>query len=249
MRTTRLYLPQALTQGAGIRLTGERARYLATVLRLDAGATLIVFNGRGGEFEARLSRVRGGAVEVEIGAFRDVERESPLAVTLVQGVCRGERMDFTIQKAVELGVNAIVPVMTERSVVRLEGRRRASRLAHWRAVAVNACQQCGRTRVPELEDVPTLADWLGDNPVAPAAPGFVLDPAAALTPAGLDGAPGEASLLVGPEGGLTEAEHALAARRGFRGLALGPRTLRSETAAVAALAALQLKWGDLSTRR
>lgn len=245
MRKTRIYLPSELEEGASVRLDGEQARYLNKVLRLKAGADVILFNGKGGEFEARVEQAGRDAVDVRVVAFVDIRRESPLNITLVQALSRGERMDFTIQKAVELGVHAIVPVITERSVVRLDGPRRTRRLEHWRGIAVNACQQCGRTRVPRIDAIAELGDWLENGFRPEAATGWVLSPEATLKPDALTPAD-QVVLLIGPEGGLSDAEIARVIRSGLTPLSLGPRILRTETAAVAALTALQLKLGDLS---
>lgn len=248
MRKTRIYVDSVLAEGDGIRLEGEKARYLGKVLRLEAGAEFILFNGRGGEYPARVERSRPDAVEARVGAYVAAERESPLHITLVQGLSRSERMDFTVQKAVELGVHAIVPVTTERSVVRLNDARRARRLEHWRGIALNACQQCGRTRLPRIEAIASLDQWLERRCSLQAAAGFVLSPDAELSARDL--APGEnVVLLVGAEGGFSEAEMTRVKRSGFEPLALGPRILRTETAALAALTALQLVCGDLSSRR
>lgn len=244
MRKTRLYFDSRLREGERIRLEGEQARYLGKVLRLEAGAEFIVFDGRGGEYPARVERSARNAVEARVGAFIPTERESPLNITLVQGLSRSERMDFTVQKAVELGVHCIAPVTTERSVVRLDEPRRLRRLEHWQRIAVNACQQCGRTRLPRIEAIASLDEWLEKRFDSRAA-GFVLSPQATLSPGDLE--PRErVALLIGAEGGFSDAEMTRVARSGFRPLALGPRILRTETAAVAALTALQLLCGDLS---
>ncbi len=247
MRKTRIYVASDLKEGASIRLEGEQARYMSKVLRLDAGASFILFNGKGGEFEARVERATPDAVDAQVVAFVEIARESPLDVTLVQGLSRGERMDFTIQKAVELGVHAIVPVTTERSVIRLDDQRRARRLKHWRSIAVNACQQCGRTRLPRIDAIASLEEWLANGFSPEAGAGWVLSPGARLNPDALTQAD-HVALLIGPEGGLSDAEMTRLTRSGLKPLSLGPRILRTETAAVAALTALQLKLGDLSGR-
>ncbi len=246
MRKTRLYVDAKLKQGASIRLTGDQARYLGKVLRLDAGADLVVFNGKGGEFEARVERADRDSVAARVGVFIPTERESPLNITLVPGLSRGERMDFTVQKAVELGVRTIAPVTTERSVVRLDDGRRARRLEHWRGIAVNACQQCGRTRLPQIEQIASLDQWL-ENRFSPKASGFVLSPGAKLTADEIE-VEGDVALLIGAEGGFSEGEMRRVMQAGFKPLSLGPRVLRTETAAVVALTALQIKCGDLSHR-
>lgn len=246
MRKTRLYVEESLEQGGSIRLEGDRAHYLNRVLRLEAGADLVLFNGQGGEFEARLERAEGDALWATVGAFDPVERESPLNITLVQGISRGERMDFTVQKAVELGVGAIAPVTTERSTVRLEGARQTRRLEHWRGIVVNACQQCGRTRIPPVDDIIGLDQWL-ESASESTSSRLLLSPRGTLSADAVE-VEGDVVLLIGPEGGFSQGELERVSRSGFRALFLGPRILRTETAAVAALTALQLKRGDLSTR-
>lgn len=244
MRKTRIYVESKLEEGGRIRLTGEQARYLSRVLRLQAGSEFVVFDGRGGEYAACMERAARDEMEARVGAFMAVERESPLQITLVQGLSRSERMDFAVQKAVELGVHSIVPAITERSVVRLDEDRRLRRLEHWRGIAVSACQQCGRTRLPRIEAIVNLNEWL-EKGFDPRTPAFVLSPDAGMTPAEID-ARDAAVLLVGGEGGFSDIEMSRITRRGFKSLSLGPRILRTETAAVAALTALQLVCGDLS---
>lgn len=241
MSEPRLYLAAPLASGARLALEPAANQHLVRVLRLQRGATVTVFNGEGGEYRARIVSLERGQATLEIGDWVEQERESALPITLIQGVSRGERMDYTIQKAVELGVHAIVPVLTERSVVRLDGTRAAKRRAHWQGVCVHACQQCGRNRLPPIEAPEPLRDWLARGPHT----GWVLDPQADI---GLAAGPpdklGPNFLLVGPEGGLSPAELQQATAAGLRAVRLGPRILRTETAAVAALAALQTLWGD-----
>lgn len=246
MRLTRIYVDSELEEGGEIRLQGDPAHHLLKVLRLRQGDELVVFNGRGGEYAAYVKQATRHAVDVGVRAFNETARESPLRITLVQGVSRGERMDFTIQKAVELGVSAIVPVLTARSVVRLDASRRTRRHDHWTSVVVNACQQCGRTVVPQLAEAVELDRWLEHGFQPADGPGFVLSPHAGPAPPDVGGQPDAVTLLVGPEGGLSAEEQAQAESAGLIAVALGPRILRTETAAVAALTALQLKWGDLS---
>lgn len=241
MKRPRLYVPQELIAGSELELPAEASNHLR-VLRLAVGNPLTLFNGRGGEYPAELIALDKRQARVRLGEFLDREAESPLRLTLIQGVSKGDRMDYTFQKAVELGVQRIVPVFTERSVVQLDGERLAKREEHWRGVMASACEQCGRNRLPELLPALPLArawDRLGEGLK------LVLDPGAerglrALQPAGSD-----VALLVGPEGGLTDAEVATALHHGFTGVRLGPRILRTETAGVAALAALQVLAGDL----
>jgi 16S rRNA (uracil1498-N3)-methyltransferase len=181
-------------------------------------------------------------VTLRVGEPSLVDREAPLPVTLAQGISSGERMDYTVQKAVELGVDAIQPLAVERSVVRLNAERAAKRLAHWQAVSIAACEQCGRNRVPEVRPVATYTAWLAAAPAEVTR--LTLSPAASSTLHDLERPRGQIVLLVGPEGGLSPREHEDAAAAGFTAVRLGPRVLRTETAAVAALAAMQALWGD-----
>ena len=244
MRVPRLHVDLPLAAGRRITLPETAGHHVARVLRLGAGDALTVFDGRGGEFGATLVRVSRAAVVVDVDAHDPVERESALAVELGQGICKGDRMDLVVQKATELGVRSIVPIECERTVVKLDRARRERRLAHWRAIAVHAAQQSGRTRVPEVAGVEDLGVWLAR---AGAGPAFVLSPRAGASLAGLaPPAPGQpVRLLVGPEGGLSPREVERAGAAGLVGLRLGPRVLRTETAALVALAAFQARWGDL----
>ena len=242
MRQPRLFTEQPLAVGQTARLSDGDAHYLGRVLRLQPGAGLTLFNGLGGEYDAVLTEVARNGAAAEVRAHDPVERESPLSITLVQGVSRGERMDYTIQKAVELGVTRIVPVETARSVVRLKGERRARRRLHWQGVARAAAMQCGRNRVP------TVADPCGLRDALASATGLclLLDPVGAAPLSTLaQPADGALTLLIGPEGGLADDEIEQARSGGFRPVQLGPRVLRTETAGMAALAALQVLWGDL----
>jgi len=202
---------------------------------------MVLFDGRGGEYEAQIERIEKSRVVVELGAWRDVERESKLVVTLVQAVQAGEKMDFTIQKAVELGVADIVPVDSRRSVIRLAGERAAKRVAHWQGVAASASEQCGRNQVPLVAPLEKLEHWLA----RPARPGLrlMLAPDAEHSLADLPPAR-DVQLLIGAEGGLDPQEVIAAKLAGFQAVRLGPRVLRTETAGLAALAALQALWGD-----
>jgi 16S rRNA (uracil1498-N3)-methyltransferase len=211
-RRPRIYFPEPLRAGGRFTLTGEQHHYLARVLRLKAGGELVVFDGSGGEYRSVIEEVQRARSTLRIGEFRDTDNESPLSLRLAQGVGRGERTDLAIQKAVELGVTSIVPLLTRRGIVRLDASRAERRLAHWQGIVVHACQQCGQATggIDDLE---------------------------------YDG--GTITLLVGPEGGWDPAERDAAIAAGFRGVALGPRILRTETAAIAALTAAQSRWGDL----
>ncbi|MBL6751525.1 MAG: 16S rRNA (uracil(1498)-N(3))-methyltransferase, partial [Nevskia sp.] len=209
--------------------------------RMRPGELLVLFNGTGGEYEAVIESVDRRVVLVRVESFREVERESPLNVTLAQCVSKGERMDYAVQKAVELGVQRIVPLLSSRGVVRLDAERWERKLAHWRGVVAAACEQSGRTRVPHVDAVQKLEAWL---PSAPAGTRLLLAPEGAASLRHVR-APSAPTLLVGPEGGLAEEEIEHARRYDFQPVGLGPRVLRTETAGVAALAAMQALWGDL----
>ncbi len=241
MRIPRIHVDIDLESGVEITLPADAARRLCRVLRLPDGARLLLFNGEGGEFEGAL--VSASEARVRVGARRPVATESRLEIGLAQGLSRGDRMDFTIQKAVELGVRWIQPLLTERSVVRLDRDRAARRRSHWRGIVASACEQCGRTSLPPVHDPLLLCEWLERLPTPSAK---LL--AAAQAPRSLAALPRPGAplvLLVGPEGGLASREVATALEHGFESFSLGPRTLRTETAAVMAVGAAQLLWGDL----
>lgn len=242
MRSIRVFVPGPLQEGAEVALPESAVRHVVRALRLQPGAELIVFNGDGGEYEARLNRVERSGAWVAVGRFLDREAESPLYITLVQGISRGERMDYAIQKAVELGVNEIVPVFTERSVVQLKGDRAEKRQVHWQAVAQSACEQCGRNHVPRIQPPSGFAAWLAGWDRQDER--MVLSPEGEHALSALPRPERPLTVLIGPEGGLDGHELELALGRGFRAIGLGPRILRTETAAVAVLAALQTLWGD-----
>jgi 16S rRNA (uracil1498-N3)-methyltransferase len=235
----RFWIDTPLSPGAEIELPETAARHVAA-LRLREGDGLILFDGAGGEHEAALLRIVRGRCTARVGARRDVNRESPLAITLALGISTGDRMDYALQKAVELGVARILPLATERSVVHLSRDRADRRLAHWRGIAVAACEQCGRNRVPRIEPVAGLDVFLGCPPeglkllLAP-------DAARRLSEMGRSDA---IVVLIGPEGGLSAHEREAALAAGFVALRFGPRILRTETAPLAAIAAIQALWGD-----
>lgn len=237
----RIYTPQELAEGAELALDEAAARHVAGALRLKPGAGLRLFNGGGGEYAARIGAVDRRQVRVTVGNFLDFECESPLPITLGLAISRGERMDYAIQKATELGVTAIQPLITERTEVRLKGEREQKKRRHWQQVATSACEQCGRNRIPQVHMALTLGEWLeraaGDCRLVlhhRADTGL----AAMATPQSVD-------LLVGPEGGLSAPEIEAALGAGFSPLALGPRVMRTETAPVAVLSILQFHWGDM----
>jgi 16S rRNA (uracil1498-N3)-methyltransferase len=243
VRVTRIFVAVTLASGQELTLPADAANHVQRVLRLRAGAELVLFNGRGGEYRATLLRADREATVARVGQHQPGDRESPLQLTLLQGVSRGERMDTIVQKATELGVTRIQPLLTEFSVVKLDADAAAKRRAHWQAVAIGACEQCGRNRVPEIAAVLDYAVALAAVATAPDLR-LVLAPDAPQSLVAT--ARGDAlMLLVGPEGGLSERELLLAARAEFLSCRLGPRVLRTETAPLAALAVLQALHGDL----
>ncbi len=241
MRIPRLFLDDDLAEGREVVLDRPAASYLFRVLRLRAQAPVVLFNGRGGEYAARV--IDPGQARLGVEAFSPRESESPLELRLVQGVSKGERMDLTVQKAVELGVSRIEPVLCQRSVVNLEGKRREKRAARWRSIAVSACEQCGRNRLPAIDTARPLGEWLSAAPADDLR--LVLHPEGGRPLGAWTASPATVTLLIGPEGGFTDEEVAAAEGAGFERLGMGPRVLRTETAAIAALAAIQARWGDL----
>lgn len=244
MATPRIYLPTALALDTDVALDARALGHVVRVLRLRAGDELILFDGTSAaEYRAQLIDVRKDSATCRVLSRHSRTTESSLTIELAQGISRGERMDYTIQKAVEMGVQRIVPLATERSQVKLSGEREEKRLQHWQGIILHACEQSGRNRIPELLPVQRLDRWLTTR--ARAAHALFLDPEGDVHVGGLSGPVTSVSLLVGPEGGLNPAERGLAIAHGFLRLRLGPRVLRTETAALAALAALQGIWGDL----
>lgn len=242
MRKPRIFQPVPLITGQRLQLAKDAAHHVFNVLRMKPGQELILFNGKGGYFEAIIEQVGKRGVEMSIGEFYSVEVESPLHLTLVQGISRGSRMDMVLQKAVEIGVNRLVPVYTEFTSVRQDNEKQQKRLQHWQRVVIAACEQCERNRLPELDPPQTLADWLAqDSSVLK----LVLHPAAETSLGEIRDQPRQVILLAGPEGGFSDGEYDLAITRGYTGIRMGPRILRTETAALAALTACQTLWGDL----
>lgn len=238
---TRIYLPPPLQESTELPLPEEAFRHLVQVLRLRDGDAFVAFCGDGAEYEASLTAVAKRSASARIGTRRQVERESHLHLTLAQCVSKGERMDYTLQKAVELGVQRIVPLLSSHSVVKLDSERWEKKLEHWRGVVISACEQSGRTRIPELVAVQPLDRWLAACDEEGLR--LTLDP---LADARIGSLPATRSitLLIGPEGGLSDPEVGAAKVHGFQGIRIGPRVLRTETAGVAALAALQAMFGD-----
>ena len=244
MRLTRVFVAAPLESGSIVDLPEDIGTHLAKVLRARSGDEIILFNGDGRDFAGVIGSVRGKHVTAEIGAAHRNETESRLSITLLQCLPRGEKMDFIVQKATELGVTRIVPVTSQRSVVRLGNGQAQSKQSHWQAVAVSACEQCGRARLPRIESPVPLLNYLGAL-APPAHPRWVLHPQSAATVA--QHLPlTEAEVAIGPEGGFAPDELEAFRLAGFLPLGLGPRVLRTETAAIAALVWLQSLFGDLS---
>ncbi|MCD9032845.1 16S rRNA (uracil(1498)-N(3))-methyltransferase [Luteimonas sp. Y-2-2-4F] len=245
MRVIRAHVDLDLAPGARVALPEAAAAHLLRVLRLREGDACVLFNGDGHDYDARIASAGKRDGEAEVLARRPVDNESPLRIVLLQGIARGEKMDWILQKATELGVAAVVPVHSERSEVKLDGARADKRLAHWTSVVVSACEQSGRARLPAVAPPRPLheaaAALAGDGPR------LLLDPFAARTAAAL-AAPRDGGLVlaVGPEGGWSPRDRETLAACGFEGIRLGPRVLRTETAGLAAIAALQARFGDLS---
>jgi 16S rRNA (uracil1498-N3)-methyltransferase len=246
MRVTRIYVPGALAVGNEVPLPEQAGTHLTRVLRLEEGAPVTLFNGAGGEYSATLGARHGksGRTTARVVSHDPVERESPLSITLLQGVARGERMDLIVQKATELGVARIVPVLAERSVVRVDSKQRARKQEHWQSIAISACEQCGRNRVPTVSDPVTPGDAVAQLPPDAARALLAADGSASLTAFATQSAGRPLVLFIGPEGGLADNERQFAMANGFTGCRLGPRILRTETAGLAALAALQAVAGD-----
>jgi 16S rRNA (uracil1498-N3)-methyltransferase len=255
MRMTRVFVDAELQPGNIVELARNTASHLAKVLRARSGDELVLFNGDGREFAASIESVRGSRVSASIISARSVDRESPLKVTLLQCVPRGDRMDFVVQKATELGVERIVPVLSQRSVVRLDAAQAASKQAHWLAVAVSACEQCGRNKLPIVEAPQLLLNYLGAMPPrkASGALRLILEPEGAVPESsartidvGAGGPVAQAEIAIGPEGGFSPEELDAFRLSDFSPLGLGPRVLRTETAAIAAIVMLQTRFGDMS---
>ena len=249
MRLTRLFIDGELASGATLALPVGAAQHIARVLRLQPGDELQLFNGDGGEYEARVGLIARSSVSVLVGARHAASRESPLQVTLLQGIARGEKMDLILQKSTELGVTAIRPLTSLRSNVRLSKDNMERKHEHWLGVIRSACEQSGRNTVPQLLTAMRLAEAMAtlDQPLR-----LLLEPDDSaqglrqLVPLGSGAAASPIVLLVGPEGGFDSTEIAAAHAAGFKSCRMGPRVLRTETAALAALAALQALAGDLA---
>ena len=243
MRVSRFFVDAPLQAGVRVRLPEPAATHLVRVLRASAGDACVLFNGDGRDYSARIVTAGKRDALVEIVDGRDIGNESPLRLTLLQSLARGEKMDLVLQKATELGVAAFVPVASERSEVRLEGERVDKRVAHWRNVVVAACEQSGRARVPGLSAPLPLAQAL--TALDAGSRRLLLDPGGACGVGELTVPPGAGVVLaIGPEGGWSPRDRATLAEAGFEGVRLGPRILRTETAGIAAIAVLQALHGD-----
>ena len=244
MRHVRLFSPKTIAPHGEIELGAFEANYVSRVLRLKPGNMLIVFDGNGGEYEAEFLSANRNSLRLAVGQHHFTERESGLELILAQGISRGDRMDIAVQKSTELGVARITPILTSRSTVRLDSAQEKKRQARWQSIAVNACQQCGRNRVPDIETPQEFSAWIGgldEHGVK-----LILRPGAVAPLARANTTDRKITLLIGPEGGFDAREIATAQVAGFEAVSLGPRILRTETAAIAALSILQATLGDFT---
>ncbi|UTA48237.1 16S rRNA (uracil(1498)-N(3))-methyltransferase [Simiduia sp. 21SJ11W-1] len=240
MRIPRLYVKQPLASGQVVDLDAAASRYIGSVLRMEVGRPLIVFNGEGGEFLATVHSAGKKQVSIGVGKFNADNRESPLTLALGIGLSKGDRFDWVIQKATELGVNEITPLLTSRAEVKLNAERAEKKLAHWQQIAISASEQCQRNVPPVINAPAKLDDWLGPRAEELK---LVLHHRSDKTLSQHE-APKSAALLIGPEGGLDDDEIQAARAQGFQQLTLGPRVFRTETAPIVALSLLQYQWGD-----
>ena len=244
MRQTRLYIEGNYGEGSQLEVDADKARYLGRVLRLRVGDPVIVFNGKGSTYSAGITALARSSATLSLHETVPSACESPFSAHLAQGISRGERMDFVVQKATELGVSRITPLLTDRGVVKLDAARADKRREHWQKVAASACEQCGRARLPQLDAPAHLETWLSSK-TPQIDTGIILRPGSAQSLAALEMPGTSACILIGPEGGFSDSEYGLAEAAGFIAVSIGPRVLRTETAAAAALAILQARWGDL----
>ncbi len=248
MSNLRFYCPENLKIGTTVKLSDNAAAHATRVLRLEISDYIVLFNGDGNDYTCAISNIKKSETLVIVKSFVKITNESPLNITLLQGISSGDRMDYTIQKAVELGVKNIVPINTSRSVVKLTNERAEKRLTHWQSVVHAACEQSGRALVPTVAAPISLSAWLQANqnaaPRASSATRILLNPIGAIRLAELQKPTGNIELLIGAEGGLSQAEIDTALSQGFQSVVLGARILRTETAALTAIAAMQTLWGD-----
>lgn len=244
----RFYHPEEIATGQLVALSDTNQRHATHVLRLKKGDAVTLFNGRGGEFSAHIDQTNKSGTTVLVGAYHDTDRESPLSIELAQAICVNEKMDWIIQKAVELGVTRIQPISTARSIVHLSGERASKRQQHWQKIAVSACEQCGRNYVPLVSPLMTLPEWLSRKKTDKSSNdlSLMLSTTATQSLHGIakPSADANLALVIGPEGGFTTEEETAILHTGFIPIRLGKRILRTESAALAAIAALQTLWGD-----
>jgi 16S rRNA (uracil1498-N3)-methyltransferase len=243
MPQNRFYCPEKLALGAIVKLPESATIHAVRVLRMVEGDTAILFNGDGNDYFCELTLVKKSEVLAKVKATEEVNKESPLNITLLQGISSGDRMDYTIQKAVELGIKNIQPIATERSVVKLNQERAEKRVVHWQNVVISACEQSGRAVVPQVSRPLTLSQWLAENPYKKQSR-ILLNPIGAERLVELKKPTGEIQLLIGAEGGLSPNEIEAAVANHFQSIILGPRILRTETAALTAITSMQILWGD-----
>jgi 16S rRNA (uracil1498-N3)-methyltransferase len=254
MSNLRFYNPENLQIGTSVKLGDNAAAHATRVLRLEVSDCIVLFNGDGNDYTCAISSIKKSEVMVIVKSFVKITNESPLNITLLQGISSGDRMDYTIQKAVELGVTTIVPIITSRSVVKLSNERAEKRLAHWQSVVHAACEQSGRAIIPQVATPISLSAWLATTPSPFMGEGWgegdlppsriLLNPIGAIRLAELPKPTGKIELLIGAEGGLSQTEIDTATSNGFKSVVLGARILRTETAALAAIATMQTLWGD-----
>jgi 16S rRNA (uracil1498-N3)-methyltransferase len=242
MRQSRIHTSQPVQPATTVELTGPAAHYLSRVLRLAKGDPVTLFNGDGKDYSGEITHIEPQRVMVSIKKTKALANESPLKITLVQAICRGERMDNTLQKATELGVHCIQPLLSQRVGVRLDEKRQVKRIKHWQGVVISACEQSGRAVVPEVKMPLSISDWIS---ATDAGPRWVLQPFANNKLSGMSISGDHLSVLVGPEGGFAEEEIEQFLSAGVAAVSLGPRVLRTETAGPAAIAVLQAKTGGL----
>jgi len=243
MSNLRFYSPEKLAIGATVKLSDNAAIHATKVMRLNVGDKLYLFDGHGSDFECELISIQKSATLAKVLLEKPIANESPINITLLLGISSGDRMDIGIQKAVELGVNKIVPIKTERSVVKLDDEKAKKRVEHWQNVVIAACEQSGRAVVPKIGLPMPLSSWLAEHPQANASR-ILLNPIGAKKLSELQKPAGEIQLLIGAEGGLSDKEITLALSQGFQSIILGARILRTETAPLAAIATMNTLWGD-----
>lgn len=243
MPKNRFYSPDKLAIGAIVKLPESASIHAVRVLRMAEGDFAILFNGDGFDYACELTLIKKNEVLAKVKSSKEIENESPLNITLLQGISSGDRMDYTIQKAVELGVKHIQPIAAERSVVKLSQERAQKRVTHWQNIVNSACEQSSRAFVPQIAMPLSLRHWLANNPQNQACR-ILLNPVGAKRFAELNKPNDEIQLMIGAEGGLSPNEIDIASTNGFQSIILGPRILRTETAALTAIASMHTLWGD-----